>query len=774
MTTRKLCIFTICSNNYLPLARAFIDSARAFHPQADMFVCLADEQLSTGEVDEPDAELITIDTLPIPPFRSFAFRYDVMELNTAAKPFMFLYLMEKRGYEIVLYFDPDIQIYAPLDAALTPLQHGASLVLTPHILQPSEGAEEPNDLSFLKAGVYNLGFLGAYACDETRAILSWWSRRLLFNCVNSQPTGLFVDQKFMDLVPGFGSNVTILRAPELNVAYWNLTQRRLERQDGRWTVDGNPLVFFHFSGFDINESTRLSKYTSLFNQNLQQSVRELVDAYAERLLSLGHGRTSRSAYAYARFHSGTPIPEIVRRMFRERHPGWPSDPFATFEAHLHRPSPTIPQTSSTIVITNLLDYLWQTTAALQRNMNLAEEDGRQMLVDWFVKHAMREMQFDARLVEPVAQRFGQALPTAPTKDGRRRDSADLVLISHMAISFDAEETGRLIWSSLETTSRLIQSSIAVSRQSHPPSSDSVLARIDLSNLGPRPSDKTGHADYTIAVLTCDLADLPQTGWAAVERADELWAPSRFLQLQAARAFSKPTLYMPLAHRALRRSDRHRSDYALPSQRYLFIQVVDDSLSANRTNITGTVEAFTRAFPHHQPSRPALVICRRGRHQAPDMSERLRALAHKDEGVFVLEQELTQSDIYALISVCDAAISLHRVEGVGLFVANAMQLGRPVIATDYAATTDLVTPATGFPVDYRLIPTADCPSFPELQGFWAEPDLDHAAWLMRRLVANPGDVEPCVMQAHEHLARNHSLEYVSDRQLSRLREINFNA
>ncbi len=103
----------------------------------------------------------------------------------------------------------------------------------------------------------------------------------------------------------------------------------------------------------------------------------------------------------------------------------------------------------------------------------------------------------------------------------------------------------------------------------------------------------------------------------------------------------------------------------------------------------------------------------------------------------------------------------------------MQLGCPVIATDYAATTDLVTRTTGFPVDYRMIPAADSPSSLELQGLWAEPDLDHAAWLMRRLVANPGDVEPYVMHAHEHLARNHNLEYVSERQLSRLREINFN-
>ena len=451
MTASRTCIFTICSNNYMAMARACIDSARAFHPHADMVVCLVDEPLPATDCVGIGAEIITVDALAIPHFRSFAFRYDVMELNTAAKPFMFLHLMEERGYDTVLYFDPDIVVYAPLEAALRPLQDGASLVLTPHVLHPSEGADEPNDLGFLRAGAYNLGFLGARAGEETRRILHWWSRWLLFNCVNSQPAGLFVDQKFIDLVPAFGANVAILRDPGLNVAYWNLTQRRLGWDGARWTVDGRPLVFFHFSGFDVDAPARLSKYTTLFDGNLEPPLRALLQAYEERLSSLGHRRIPHGAYAFARFASGTPIPDVVRRMFRQRHAGWPSDPFATFEAQLHRPSPHVPQTSSTIVVTNLLEYLHATTPTLQRHVDLAEEDGRVRLVDWFVKHAMRDMQLDARFVEPVAQRFGQPIPTAPTRHGVRRDEVDLAVVPHPDHHPDATEVGRLAWRALKAT-----------------------------------------------------------------------------------------------------------------------------------------------------------------------------------------------------------------------------------------------------------------------------------------------------------------------------------
>ena len=229
--------------------------------------------------------------------------------------------------------------------------------------------------------------------------------------------------------------------------------------------------------------------------------------------------------------------------------------------------------------------------------------------------------------------------------------------------------------------------------------------------------------------------------------------------------------MPLAYQSAAKSDRRRSDFALPSQRFLFVQVVD-AVASRRANVMGLVEAFRRAFPADRPSRPGLVVCMTGGRDATDVSQSSPGTAIDDDGVFVIGEALPRQDVAALISLCDAAVSLHRAEGVALFVADAMLLGRPVIATDYSATTDLVTPATGFPVDCRptpAAPTAPCAEQPEI---WAEPDLDHAAWLMRRLAAHPDHGEPYVARGHELLRRNHGPEHVAARHLARLRDINF--
>ena len=191
-----------------------------------------------------------------------------------------------------------------------------------------------------KPASINLGFLGVRACAEAESILAWWARRLEYQCVNDQSAGIFVDQKFMDLVPGFAKHAVILRDPTVNVAYWNLSQRTLSFDDDGWTVDGRPLGFYHFSGFDPAKMDRLAKHTMAFRDDeITPLLFRLMDQYAEQLRANNHGRVPAGLYAYGRFASGIRIPRIVRKMFRERHITWSGDPFETYEAYLQAPMP---------------------------------------------------------------------------------------------------------------------------------------------------------------------------------------------------------------------------------------------------------------------------------------------------------------------------------------------------------------------------------------------------------------------------------------------------
>ena len=142
----------------------------------------------------------------------------------------------------------------------------------------------------------------------------------------------------------------------------------------------------------------------------------------------------------------------------------------------------------------------------------------------------------------------------------------------------------------------------------------------------------------------------------------------------------------------------------------------------------------------------------------------------DPDVILVERPLSRAEDDALLCLCDAVLSLHRAEAVGLLVARAMLLGRPVIATDSGATTDLVTPATGWPVGQRPVPVPPgAGPFGDGQ-LWADPDLDHAAWLMAWLAAEPERAAARVVAARAQAWRAHGPDRVGARQLARLREL----
>jgi hypothetical protein len=332
MAIKSLAIFTICSNNYVKMATVLIESAREHHPNAKLYLCLADTKREEEGFYPANCELITAADLEIPEFHQFAFRYDILEFNTAVKPYMFQQLL-KRGHDAVLYFDPDIEIFAPLNDVTQRLEGGASFVLTPHLLQPAEGDSDPDDLAIMLAGIYNLGFLGVSATPEAHAILAWWARRLYYQCVNDQRNGLFVDQRFIDLVPGFADNVSIVRASNHNISYWNLASRNLTQEAGQWFVDSKELVFFHFSGFDCKNRTRLSKHSATFiGNNVSSALRALLQHYAERLIRNDHPTTRNIPYAYGYFASGVPITAEARRIFRAQYSDWNGNPFTAFDS----------------------------------------------------------------------------------------------------------------------------------------------------------------------------------------------------------------------------------------------------------------------------------------------------------------------------------------------------------------------------------------------------------------------------------------------------------
>ncbi len=242
--------------------------------------------------------------------------YDVTELATAVKPF-FLRLLLDRGADAVLYLDPDIEVFAPLDD-LGGLARERGIVLIPHSLAPiPRDGRRPTPQDIAQAGVYNLGFIAV--APAARSFLEWWGERLRRDCLMAVEEGLHVDQRLIDFLPAYFEPV-VVRDPSCNVAYWNLHERRVSWTGERYEVEGQPLRFFHFSGFSPNQPHLLSKHMGSTPRILlgeEPALTTLCRDYAAHLLEHGYRDVTRLEYGFSRTAAGLPLDRRMRRLYRE-------------------------------------------------------------------------------------------------------------------------------------------------------------------------------------------------------------------------------------------------------------------------------------------------------------------------------------------------------------------------------------------------------------------------------------------------------------------------
>ena len=178
--------------------------------------------------------------------------YDVMELSTAVKPWLLRHLLDRPGVDSVAYLDPDIQVFASLEE-ICPAGPGARRRPDPALHRAApQRRPQAERRGHPRSPAPTTSASSPSAPGETaHALLDWWSERLEKDCVNEPERGRFVDQRWIDLAPGLWPGIDVLRDTAFNIAYWNLPTRSLEDDgDGGYRVDGEPLRFFHFSGFD--------------------------------------------------------------------------------------------------------------------------------------------------------------------------------------------------------------------------------------------------------------------------------------------------------------------------------------------------------------------------------------------------------------------------------------------------------------------------------------------------------------------------------------------
>ena len=177
-----------------------------------------------------------LEEIGLPNLNSLAMKYDILELNTNVKPSFMKYIFDNSDVDRLVYLDPDIYIYNRLDPVFDLLE-GANVVLTPHITSPINDDKNPREQDFLLSGTYNLGFIAVIRSSESIRMLDWWERRCLEQGFDETRTGLFVDQKWMNLAPCLFEKVEQCKDLGCNMAYWNLHERSLTYEDSEYVVN---------------------------------------------------------------------------------------------------------------------------------------------------------------------------------------------------------------------------------------------------------------------------------------------------------------------------------------------------------------------------------------------------------------------------------------------------------------------------------------------------------------------------------------------------------
>lgn len=228
-----------------------------------------------------------------------------------------------------------------------------------------------------------------------------------------------------------------------------------------------------------------------------------------------------------------------------------------------------------------------------------------------------------------------------------------------------------------------------------------------------------------------LSDEMRRGAAAV---DEVWVQTRFVEEAFANGSTTPVRRVPLPIPEPVASHRSRADFpvlANTGDRPLLGATFDYFSVRRRKNPIGAVEAFTRAFAPDEG--PVLVVKTLHAERFPDQHAELLAWTERRPDIVVWDEQLTRPDQMAFLACLDGLVSLHRSEGLGLHLAEAMWLGTPVVATGYSGNLDFMDDDNSLLVGWSPTEVEDGGGVYPSGSRWAEPDLDHAAECLRRLL-----------------------------------------
>jgi glycosyltransferase involved in cell wall biosynthesis len=270
----------------------------------------------------------------------------------------------------------------------------------------------------------------------------------------------------------------------------------------------------------------------------------------------------------------------------------------------------------------------------------------------------------------------------------------------------------------------------------------------------------------IGIWGWETNTIPPRWRRAFALVDEIWVYSRFMAENIGAVAPVPVIALPPPV-APPPDPPEPLRLGVP-EGFLYLFVFDYLSTVQRKNPVGLIEAFRLAFAPGEG--PQLLIKTINAPLRPLAEEEVLWAAHGREDIHVVDRSLTGQQLHALMAACDCYVSLHRSEGFGLTMAEAMAIGKPVIGTGYSGNVDFMNADNSYLIDYtvgRVGP--DCEIYPP-EGEWADPSVEHAAQLMRSVHDDRQEAARRGAQAAQDIAATLSPEATGAAMRARLAQL----
>ncbi|WP_336786063.1 glycosyltransferase [Paenibacillus sp. MMO-177] len=282
-------------------------------------------------------------------------------------------------------------------------------------------------------------------------------------------------------------------------------------------------------------------------------------------------------------------------------------------------------------------------------------------------------------------------------------------------------------------------------------------------------DELFNSRYNIGYWHWELPEFPEEHAEGFNHVNEVWVCSKFVAESVSKRASVPVITIPHCIQVQVAPNINRASFGLPENRFLFLMMYDVQSSTLRKNPKAVIEAFKLAFDKND-QRAGLVLKVNNADFRPNELAELKKLIAERSNMYLIDRVLSRHEVNALLQCTDSYVSLHRAEGFGLGLAEAMYLGKPVIATNWSGNTEFMNAANSCPVSYQLVNIGQDWGPYKSHQIWAEPNVSHAAEYMQRLVSDTRWRESVAASGMRTIHNDFSPAVIGQRIKNRLKEL----